>query len=80
MHRPIRPLDTLRVHSEQIRKAAALLAELAEDTADVELPSARGTLPTDEAVENREATILQAQRSFAASLRLAQVEVRPESK
>lgn len=80
MDRPARPLDTLRANSEQIRKAAALLAELAEDTADVELPSARGTLPTDEAVQNREATILQAQRSFAAGLRLAQVEVRPEAK
>ena len=80
MNRPVRPLDALRANSEQMRKAAALLAELAEDTADLELPSARDTLPTDEARRKTEATILQAQRSFAASLRFSQVEDRPESR
>lgn len=74
--RPQRPLEALRHNSEQLRKAVEFLAELAEDTADLELPSSRALLATDPVAEQRDATILQAQRSFAATLRLAQVEDR----
>jgi len=73
----VRPLEALRSNSEQIRKAVEFLAELAEDTAGIELPSARSTLPADDPTDPRMATILQAQRSFAASLRMAQQEDRP---
>ena len=77
--RPVRPLEALRQSSEQIRKAAELLADLADDTADLELPSAAATLSGDLARERLEATILQAQRGFAAGLRLSQAQNHPET-
>lgn len=75
--RPSRPLEALRNNSEQLRQAMEFLADLAEDTAGTTLPSARATLAGDPDAEVRAATILQAQRSFAATLRLAQLEDRP---
>lgn len=69
----MRPLDALRQSSDQIRRAADLLEEIASDTADLELP--RGLASTarqDEAADQRQNTILQAQRSFVAGLRLSQ--------
>ncbi len=81
MIRPVsatRPVDVLRQSSDQIRRAAALLAEITDETADA--PAARyealfpGQLGLDaeELQTAREATILQAQRSFAHGLKLAQ--------
>jgi hypothetical protein len=75
---PIRPKD-LRISDEQIRRAVSLLAEITRDAvpdpkapatpmesgAGLELPSARHT-------------ILLAQRSFTASLRLLQIEERDD--
>lgn len=78
--RPVRPLEALRQSSEQIRKAAELLADLADDTADLELPSAAATLAGDLGQARRDATILQAQRGFAAGLRLSQAQEQPETR
>jgi hypothetical protein len=71
-----RPVDLLRASSDQIRRAAALLAQLTEDTAD---PADRLAV-IDTAAEagddrdiERQNTILKAQRSFVAGLRLAQL-------
>lgn len=87
MIRPVsasRPVDVLRQSSDQIRRAAALLAEITDETGDPPVsryqtmvqgePSATETDP--ESV--REATILKAQRSFAA-LRLSQLRDRRSS-
>lgn len=72
--RPLRPLEALRQSSDQIRRAADILAEIADDTADVELPSARSPEATpDEYADQQQATILKAQRSCVAALKLAQV-------
>ena len=68
-----RPVDLLRASSDQIRRAAILLAQLTEDTASEggstpEPPP--WTPPVDEAAAAaRESTIQQAQRSFVASLK-----------
>jgi hypothetical protein len=71
--RQLRPLQALRTSSEQIRQAADLLAEIAGDADDLDLPSTRLKDPVAEAyAERRKATILKAQRSFVAGLRLAQ--------
>lgn len=71
--RPLRPLEALRQSSDQIRKAADLLAEIANDTGELDLPSARLPDPATEAyAAERQATIQKAQRSFVAGLRLAQ--------
>ncbi len=70
--RSVRPLEALRQTSEQIRRAAEILADITADTADLELPSARPPLAGDEYAATNEATIRKAQRSFAARLRVAQ--------
>jgi hypothetical protein len=67
-----RPVDLLRASSDQIRRAAILLAQLTEDTAGgvasgPELPPWTG--PVDESEAVRESTIQQAQRSFVAGLK-----------
>ena len=72
-----RPVDVLRQSSDQIRRAAALLAEIAEETSGGRLephqvpppsaPSAGAATGDEQAA--RDATILQAQRSFVAGLR-----------
>lgn len=81
MIRPVsaaRPVDVLRQSSDQIRRAAALLAEITDNTAaspDERYQSSRlQILPAggDEAATAREATIRTAQRSFSAGLRMAQ--------
>lgn len=87
MLRPVsatRPVDVLRASSDQIRRAAELLAEITDDTATG--PSSRfaalfpGPIPGDEEAESaRQATILQAQRSFAAGLRLSQLPEDPHA-
>jgi hypothetical protein len=73
------PIDLLRLSSEQIRRAADLLSELAAET---ELPSDRGRDPSrlDDPAVRVEQTIRAAQRSLAAELRLAQLQERPEEK
>jgi hypothetical protein len=79
------PVDLLRASSDQIRRAAALLAQLTEDTAanlgermDSSEPGWEGA--PDESELSRQTTILKAQRSFAAGLKLAQVrEANPET-
>jgi hypothetical protein len=78
-----RPIELLRASSDQIRRAADLLAEIAGET-DPRRPARRASTrpapdPADEAdraAEDRTRTILEAQRSFVASLRLEQVEER----
>ena len=86
MIRPVsgsRPVDVLRQSSDQIRRAAALLAEITDETADTPATRYAALFPgqvgpeAEELESAREATILQAQRSFAASLKLAQVSDRP---
>ena len=67
-----RPVDLLRASSDQIRRAAILIAQLTDDTASevgstAELPP--WTPPVDEMAAARETTIQQAQRSFVASLK-----------
>lgn len=75
---PSRPVDVLRQSSDQIRRAAALLAELTDETAPAaedRYPARQLQLPReepDEALLARDATIRKAQRSFVAGLRLAQ--------
>jgi hypothetical protein len=73
-----KPVDLLRLSSEQIRRAAEILSEIAGET---ELPSlqSRGQAPLQEDPALRlEHTIRTAQRLVAAELRLAQLEERPE--
>lgn len=82
MLRPVsatRPVDLLRASSDQIRRAAEILAEITDDTA-TDHQGRFATLfpgqPTPDAEEKkaaRESTIIQAQRSFATGLRLSQV-------
>ena len=85
MIRPVsgtRPVDVLRQSSDQIRRAAALLAEITDETADTPATRYAALFPgqvgleVEELETAREATILQAQRSFAAGLKLAQVRER----
>ena len=80
-----RPLELLRASSEQIRRAADLLAEISDETDPerrVRLAAARVAAGSAEEVEEGRAerlrTIEQAQRSFVASLRLEQLEERPD--
>lgn len=82
MIRPVsgsRPVDVLRQSSDQIRRAAALLAEITDETADTPTTRSAALFPgqvgpeAEELESAREATILQAQRSFAAALKLAQI-------
>ena len=74
-----RPVDLLRASSEQIRRAADLLAEIAGET---ETPPPADPAPEamepDELRARHQRTILLAQRSFVASLRLEQLHERPE--
>ena len=81
MIRPVsasRPVDVLRQSSDQIRRAAELLAEITDETAAAPAGRYGALFPGDPAPDPadvqsaREATILKAQRSFAA-LRLRQV-------
>jgi hypothetical protein len=79
-----RPVDLLRASSDQIRRAVAMVAQLTEETAD---PSERLAMAdvaaagSDPALEaERQNTILTAQRSFAAGLRLAQLGERETSR
>ena len=76
---PGKPVELLRSSSEQIRRAAELLAEIADES---ELrPQATATPPgpdPGETAARREQVIRTAQRSFAAALRLAQEQERPE--
>ncbi len=71
---PSRPVDVLRQSSDQIRRAAAVLAEITEETTAERLeryglaPAAPSSGPDDDQAA-REATIQQAQRSFVAGLR-----------
>jgi hypothetical protein len=71
--RPLRPLEALRSSSDQIRQAADVLADIASDTSDLDLSSARMPLPPTEHAAASAATILKAQRSFVARLRLSQI-------
>jgi hypothetical protein len=70
--RPLRPAEALRHSSDQIRRAAEILADITADTADLELPPPRPAPPVEKYSAASEATILKAQRSFVAGLRLAQ--------
>ena len=81
MLRPVsaaRPVDLLRASSDQIRRAAEILADITDDTAAdrsgrfASLFPGQSTLDVEEREMNRETTILQAQRSFSAGLRLSQ--------
>ncbi|MGE0442848.1 MAG: hypothetical protein AB7L66_06345 [Gemmatimonadales bacterium] len=80
MIRPVsgtRPVDVLRQSSDQIRRAAELLAEITDETAaapdDRFASQGRSRSPETTAADvARDATILQAQRSFVAGLRLRQ--------
>lgn len=78
----IRPVDVLRRNSDQIRRAAQILAEITDEAAEdhtgrfaVLFP---GQLPSEIEEMNalRQTTILKAQRAFSAGLRLAQDEDR----
>ena len=74
----VRPVEVLRRSADQIRRTARILAEITDETAGT--PAERfgvlfpGQLPpeVEEMTTLREATILQAQRSFSARLGLAQ--------
>jgi len=75
---PSRPVDLLRASSDQIRRAAEILAQIADETGpDLETRLARApvvpTVNPDEMMAARQATIQQAQRSFVAGLRLTQI-------
>ena len=75
---PGKPVQLLRTSSEQMRRAADLLAQIAGETA-IETPG--GEAAPSQAGERREEadqTIRLAQRSFAASLRLAQFQEAPD--
>ncbi len=81
MLRPVsstRPVDLLRASSDQIRRAAEILADITDDTAAdhtgrfASLFPGQSTVDVEEREINRQSTILQAQRSFAAGLRLSQ--------
>jgi hypothetical protein len=75
---PARSSDLLRASADQVRRAVAILAQLEEDTAHLAADRLAVTELTagDEAASAeiaRQNTILQAQRSFAAALRLVQI-------
>ena len=78
--RPLRPLEALRSSSDQIRQAADLLADIASDTSDLEVAVARLPLPQTEHAAASAATILKAQRSFVAGLRLSQLAEDPDAR
>lgn len=80
MIRPVsasRPVDVLRRSSDEIRRAAELLAEIAVDTAPHPGERLRTSLRLDRSPEEyedqaaRDATIAEAQRNFMSSLRTA---------
>ena len=82
MLRPVtatRPVDLLRASSDQIRRAAEILADITDETAADHGARFATLFPgqispeVEERANAREATIMQAQRSFAARLRLSQV-------
>ena len=78
---PSRPSDVLRASSDQIRRAAAMLTELANDTSPNALDrfavaTGDDDWPSDAEIL-RQNTILQAQRSFAAGLKLARLREGP---
>lgn len=74
-----RPVDALRSSSEQMRRAAALLSEIAEETEHLGLAVERVEPAADPDAIRVEETIRVAQRSFAATLRLAQLEEDPDT-
>ena len=80
---PPRPVDLLRASSDQIRRAAELLADITDDTAVdragrfATLFPGQMTAEVEEREITRQATIVQAQRSFASALRLSQVREDP---
>ena len=82
MIRPVsaaRPVDVLRRSSDQIRRAAEILAEISDETALETRDRFPGRVPSghspevEERAAEREATIQRAQRSFASGLRLSQL-------
>ncbi len=74
----IRPADVLRRSSDQIRNAAAILAQIADDTAGTDAERFGALFPgqldpeVEELNTRRDSTIRIAQRSFSGRLRLAQ--------
>ena len=76
---PGKPVQLLRTSSEQMRRAADLLDQIAGETA-VEAPVSEAALAAEGAGRRDEAdqTIRLAQRSFAAALRLAQFQEAPD--
>lgn len=76
------PVDVLRRSSDQIRRAARMLADITDEAAGDQaerfavLFPGQVPLETEEINAYREATILKAQRAFSAGLRLGQDEDR----
>jgi hypothetical protein len=72
-----RPVDLLHQSSDQIRRAALLVAEIVAESAPVHVvrgpvSQALPPAPPPDLEPTREATILQAQRALAAELKTVQ--------